>query len=411
MTELKVEVEPKQVGFSAERLARIDAHFQNYVDDGRLSGYEVAVARKGQLAHVATYGMRDVEAKLPTKLDTMYRIYSMTKPITSVALMMLAEEGLVQLNDPVSDYIPAFAETRVWRGGSALKPVTDPITEPMRIWHLMSHTAGLTYSYNYAHPVDEIYRRAGFEMGNPKIDSLEAFADRVATMPLLFQPGTSWDYSVATDVLGRVVEVVSGMSLDKFFESRILGPLGMHDTAFHAPVEKQDRLAALYGVDEKTSGLKRYDMVGDYAKSVPKVFSGGGGLISTAYDYYRFLQMLAGGGVLGDVRILSPASIKLMTMNHLPNNQDVSTFGRALGEEIFYDGLGFGLGFAVVIDQASTRVLCPKGTYSWGGAASTAFWIDPVEEVTAMFFTQLMPSTTYPIRPYLRQLVYSAITD
>lgn len=411
MSELRVQVEPKQVGFSADRLKRVDDYFCNYVDDGRLPGYTIAIARGGHIAHVSTYGQRDVEAKLPTTLDTMYRIYSMTKPITSVAMLMLVEEGKLQLTDLVSDFIPSFAHTRVWRSGTVLKPITDPVTEPMRIWHLLTQTAGLTYGFLYTDVVDDIYRRAGFEMGVGQNQTLAEICDQYAALPLLFQPGTSWNYSVATDVLGRVIEVVSGLTLDDFFSTKILGPLGMDDTAFWVSPKKQDRLAALYGVNEATGGLKRLESIGNGAKSMPIYLSGGGGLISTAFDYFLFLQMLANRGVLGDVRLLSPASVALMTMNHLPNNQDVCTFGRSLGEEIYYDGLGFGLGVSVVIDQAKTRGPCPVGTYGWGGAASTVFWVDPVEEVTAMFFTQLMPSTTYPIRPYLRQLVYQAITD
>lgn len=411
MGELRVQIEPKQVGFSVDRLGRIDEYFRDYVDDGRLPGYSIAVARGGHLAHVSTYGQRDVEAQLPTTLDTMYRLYSMTKPITSVALLMLVEEGKLQITDFVSDYIPSFVHTRVWRSGTVLKPITDPITEPMRIWHLLTHTAGLTYGFLYADVVDDIYRRAGFEMGVGQNQTLAEICDQYAALPLVFQPGTSWNYSVATDVLGRVIEIASGMTLDEFFSKKILGPLGMHDTAFCASADKHDRLAALYGVNESTGGLKRLEAIGNDAKSMPVYLSGGGGLVSTAFDYYLFLQMLANRGVLGDARLLSPASIALMTMNHLPNNQDVCTFGRAVGEEIYFDGLGFGLGVSVVIDQAKTRALCPNGTYGWGGMASTMFWVDPVEEVTAMFFTQLMPSSTYPIRPYLRQLVYQAITD
>ena len=411
MGELQAQIEPKQVGFSTERLGRIDEHFRDYVDDGRLPGYSIVVARGGHVAYLSTYGQRDVEARLPTTLDTMYRIYSMTKPITSVALLMLVEEGKLRLTDLVSDFIPSFAHTQVWRSGSVLKPVTDPITEPMRIWHLLTHTSGLTYGFLYADAVDDLYRRAGFEMGVGQDQPLAEVCDRYAALPLVFQPGTSWNYSVATDVLGRIIEIASGMKLDNFLWKKILEPLGMHDTVFGVSPDKHHRLAALYGVKESTNKLIRADSLGNAAKSMPVYLSGGGGLISTAFDYFLFLQMLANHGVLGDVRLLSPASIDLMTMNHLPNNQDVSTFGRALGEEIFYDGIGFGLGFSVVIDQAKTRALCPNGTFGWGGAASTVFWVDPVEEVTAMFFTQLMPSTTYPIRPFLRQLVYQAITD
>lgn len=411
MSELQVQIEPKQVGFAADRLRRIDEHFSDYVDDGRLPGYSIAVARGGHLAHVSTYGQRDVEARLPTTSDTMYRIYSMTKPITSVALLMLVEEGKLQLTDLVSDFIPSFAQTRVWRGGTVLKPVTDPITEPMRIWHLLTHTAGMTYGFLYADVVDDMYRRAGFEMGVGQDQTLAEICDKYAALPLLFQPGASWNYSVATDVLGRVIEVASGTMLDEFLSKKILDPLGMHDTAFWVSPDKHERLAALYGVNESTGGFKRLETIGNGAKSMPIYLSGGGGLVSTAFDYFLFLQMLANRGVLGDVRLLSPASISLMTMNHLPNNQDVTTFGRAIGEELYFDGVGFGLGVSVVVDQAKTRSLSPTGTYGWGGAASTVFWIDPVEEVVAMFFTQLMPSTTYPIRPYLRQLVYQAITD
>lgn len=411
MGELRVQIEPKQVGFSPDRLGKIDEHFREYVNDGRLPGYSIAVARGGHVAHVSTYGQRDVEAQLPTTSNTMYRIYSMTKPITSVALLMLVEEGKLQLTDLVSGFIPSFAETRVWRSGSVLKPVTNPVTEPMRIWHLLTHTAGLTYGFLYADAVDDLYRRAGFQMGVGQNKTLAEICDQYAALPLVFQPGTSWNYSVATDVLGRIIEIASGMTLDEFFSKKILGPLGMHDTAFGVSPDKHDRLAALYGVRESTGGLIRADSIGNDAKSMPVYLSGGGGLISTAFDYFLFLQMLANRGVLGDVRLLSPASIALMTMNHLPGNLDISTFGRTLGEEVFYDGIGFGLGVSVVIDQAKTRALCPNGTFGWGGMASTVFWVDPVEEVTAMFFTQLMPSTTYPIRPFLRQLVYQAIID
>jgi CubicO group peptidase (beta-lactamase class C family) len=228
---------------------------------------------------------------------------------------------------------------------------------------------------------------------------------------LVFQPGTSWNYSVATDVLGRVVEVASGMSLDRFLQTRILKPLGMNDTGFDVPAAKASRLAALYSQNDKDNTTIRLTGMEEHVLKPPAAFSGGGGLVSTASDYWRFLQMLENGGELDGVRIVSPTTIDLMTTNHLPDNQDVSQFGRTLGEEVFYDGLGFGLGFAVVIDQAKTRVACSNGTYSWGGMASTAFWIDPVEEITATFYTQLIPSTAYPIRPFLRSMVYGAITE
>jgi CubicO group peptidase (beta-lactamase class C family) len=411
MGELKATIDPKEVGLSAERLARIDDHFRHYVNDGRLPGYTVAVARYGQVAYLATYGMRDVENAKPTTLDTIYRIYSMTKPITSLALMMLVEEGKLQITDPVANFIPSFANLRVFTGGSSLKPITAPAREPMRVWHLLTHTSGMTYGFNYFDAVDDIYRRSGFEFGIGSWPSLAEACDNFAKLPLCFEPGTSWNYSVSTDVVGRIVEVVSGMTLDDFFATRILGPLGMRDTAFYVPEDKADRLAALYQYDASTGGKTLVEAATKMASRQPRLLSGGGGLYSTSYDYWRFLQMLENGGELDGVRIVSPTTLDLMTMNHLPGNTDITTFGRTLGEEVFYDGLGFGLGFSVVVDQARTRVACPSGTYGWGGMASTAFWVDPVEEITATFYTQLLPSTTHPIRPYLRSLVYQSIIE
>jgi len=399
------------VGLDATRLKSIDKHFNRYVDEGRLAGYAVAVSRHGKVAHFGMYGHKDSETGSPITDDTMYRIYSMTKPITSVALMMLVEQGLLQLTDPVSKFIPSFGETRVWNTGTVLKPLTNALTEPIRVWHLLTHTAGMTYGFMYADVVDDMYRRAGFDAGVGYKDSLEVVCDRYAALPLLFQPGSSWNYSVATDIVGRVVEVVSKMQLDEFLEKNIFTPLGMTDTAFSVPKEKHDRLATLYRHDEATRRKAKLSNFGDSALEKPKFLSGGGGLISTASDYFKFIRMLEGRGKSGDVRILSSRTIDLMTQNHLPNNSDISTFGRPLGEEIFYDGVGFGLGFSVVADQAKTRTACPNGTFGWGGMASTAFWVDPVNEISAMFFTQLIPSSTYPIRQYLRSLVYAALTD
>src|SRR5437016_3401055 len=232
MAEMKVEIDPEEAGFGAERLQRIDRHFARYVDDGRLPGWLLAVTRAGRVVHVSTCGRRDVEASLPIELDTIFRIYSMTKPITSVAAMMLYEEGAFELKDPVSAFIPSFERARVFRGGSALRPVTEPVTEPMRMWHLLTHTSGLTYGFHYAHPVDAMYRAAGFEWGSPPDLDLAGCCDAWAALPLLFQPGTEWNYGVSTDVLGRVVEVVSGMSLDRFLRERVFEPLGMSETAF-----------------------------------------------------------------------------------------------------------------------------------------------------------------------------------
>mgnify|MGYP003345299352 CR=1 FL=1 len=294
--------------------------------------------------------------------------------------------------------------------GAGVPFVTKPTAEPMRMVDLLRHTSGLTYSFQNRSNVDAAYRAGKIEnwYGNLTLDE---FIAALGKLPLEFSPGEAWNYSVSTDVLGAAVERVAGMPLDRMFEERIFAPLKMQDTAFWAPEAKHGRMAALYLADTTTMKARRGQTLEQNALRKPTYFSGGGGLVSTAYDYWRFLQMLENGGELDGARIISPTTLDLMTMNHLPNNTDISSWGRPLGDEIFYNGLGFGLGFAVVIDQAKTKVACPNGTYSWGGMASTAFWVDPVEEGTAMFFTQLVPSTTHPIRPYLRSLVYQSIID
>ena len=406
-----VTVDPKEVSLDTTRLKNIDKHFKRYVDEDRLAGFAVAVARRGEVAHFGMYGAKDSDTGESITSDTMYRIYSMTKPVTSIALMMLVEQGLLQLTDPVSKFIKSFGETRVWNTGTILKPMTAALTEPIRVWHLLTHTSGLTYGFNYADVVDDMYRRAGFETGLSYNESLEVVCDKIASLPLVFQPGSSWNYSMATDVVGRIIEVISKMPLDEFLEKNIFAPLGMTDTAFFVPEEKRSRLASLYRYDEVNHSKIKLDTLGNSSLENPKFLSGGGGLISTAGDYFKFIKMLEGRGKSGDVRIVSSRTIDLMTQNHLPNNADISTFGRPIGEEFLYDGLGFGLGFSVVVDQAKTRVACPKGTFAWGGMASTAFWVDPVNEISAMFFTQLIPSGVYPIRQYLRSLVYAALVD
>jgi CubicO group peptidase (beta-lactamase class C family) len=385
VTELKVEADPAEVGFDLDRLRRIDEHFARYVDDGRLAGWLITVSRRGRLAHVSRYGSRDREGGLPVETDTLWRIYSMTKPITSVAAMMLYEEGAFELTDPVSAFIPSFANVRVYSGGSDQRPVTVPATEPVRIWHLLTHTAGLTYGFHRVHPSDALYRAGGFDIGSPPVP-LEAACDIWAGIPLLFQPGAEWNYSVATDVLGRVVEVASGQPLDEFFRSRIFEPLGMTDTGFYAPQPELPRLATLYGLapDRKTV---RLDALGEAVRKPPVMLSGGGGLVSTAADYHRFTQMLldrpeSPAGEFKGVRLLSPRTVAYMGSNHLPGGVDLETFGRPLHAEAPFRGVGFGLGFAVVIDPVPGKVVCSPGELSWGGAASTAFWIDQAEELT-----------------------------
>jgi CubicO group peptidase (beta-lactamase class C family) len=414
VSKLVVEADPAEVGLDADRLVRIGQRMARYVDEGQLPGWLITVSRHGRLAYVSSRGSRDLEAGLPVEPDTLWRIYSMTKPITSVAAMMLYEEGAFQLTDPVSAFIPSFADVRVYTGGSDLKPVTVPATEPVRIWHLLTHTSGLTYGFHRTHPADALHRAAGFEWGWPRGMDLARACDVWAGLPLLFQPGTEWNYSVSTDVLGRVIEVASGQRLDEFLAARIFGPLGMSDTGFYAPAEDLPRLAALY-TRGKDGTAARLDALGAAAGEPQEMLSGGGGLVSTAGDYHRFTQLLlhradSPAGELDGVRLLSPHTVSYMARNHLPGGVDLDTFGRPLYAESPFRGVGFGLGFAVVIDPVPGEVVCSAGELSWGGAASTAFWIDPAEELTVSFFTQLLPSSTYPIRSQLRQLVYQSLT-
>jgi CubicO group peptidase (beta-lactamase class C family) len=415
MTGLKAEVDPAEVGLDAARLGRLDRRFARYVDDGRLPGWLITVSRHGKVAHVSACGARDTEAGLPVESDTLWRIYSMTKPITSVAAMILYEEGGFELTDPVSTYIPSFADMRVYVGGSDLKYVTVPATEPVRIWHLLTHTAGLTYGFMRTHPVDAVYRAEGFEWGSPREKDLAGCCDAWAGLPLLFQPGSEWNYSVATDVLGRVVEVVSGQSLDEFFAARLFGPLGMTDTAFWAGPDQAPRLGALYTPGPEGRAVAM-EAMGKPAFAPPRYLSGGGGLVSSAADYHRFTQMLLGrpdspAGELDGTRLLSPRTVAYMTANHLPGGADLESFGRPLYAEAPLRGSGFGLGFAVVIDPVAGKTLTTAGEYSWGGAASTAFYVNPAEQLTVSFFTQLLPSRAYPLRSQLRQLVHQALVD
>src|SRR3984957_8806984 len=412
MSELKVEADPAEAGFAADRLRRLDRHFARYVDDGLLAGWLLTVTRHGKVVHVAKYGHRDREAGLAVEPDTLWRIYSMTKPVTSVAAMMLYEEGGFELTDPVSKFIPSFKDMRVFAGGSDQRPVTVPAAGPVRIWHLLTHTSGLTYGFHRSHPVDAMYRAAGFDLGL-RPGTLEEACDIWASLPLLFQPGAEWNYSCATDVLGRVVEVASGQSLDEFFAQRIFGPLGMTDTGFYAKPDDLDRLGAL-SARAGNGKAGRFNSMAEEVRKPPTMLSGGGGLVSTAADYNRFLQMLlpradSPAGELDGTRLLSPSTVAYMGRNHLPGNQDLQRFGRPRNAESPQRGVGFGLGFAVVLDPAAGKYVCSPGELSWGGAASTAFWIDPAEELTVSFFTQLIPSSAHPVRSQLRQLVYQAL--
>lgn len=402
--------DPSELGFDAARLARIDDHFRAYVDDRRLAGYQVVVSRDGQVAHASIHGYQDRDHDIPWAEDTLVRLYSMTKPITSVAAMMLYEQGAFELKDPVSRFVPAFAESRVYRSGNAFRPVTEGLTEPIRIWHLLTHTSGLTYGFHHQHVTDAIYRANGYEWGVPADADLAAACDGWASMPLAFQPGTEWNYGVSTDVLGRVVEIVSGQALDQFFRTRILEPLGMCDTTFHVPPGEADRAARLYS-PSPANGEAVISPLETTPVDPPKFLSGGGGLWGTAADYLRFCRFLLGRGELDGVRLLGSRTVDYMVRNHLPGGADLERFGRPLFAETAFDGVGFGLGFSVQLDHVANRVLSSPGEYAWGGAASTAFWCDPLEDIAVVFLTQLLPSSTHPIRPQLKQLVYQSLVD
>ena len=410
---LKVETDPEELGFDPARLARIDGHFQRYLDDGRLAGWHAVVARDGQVVHSTVAGDRDAEAGLPVTDDTRWRIYSMSKPVTSVAAMILWERGLLELTDPISRWLPEFAAPRVYVKGSSAKPLLEAATEPIRVWHLLTHTAGLTYGFHHAHAVDELYRAAGFEWSAPADLDLAGCVEAWARMPLVFQPGTEWNYSHATDVLGRLIEVVSGQSLDVFLDENVLGPLGMTATGF--AVDDPDRLATLYLANPATGRYLAAEAAGMGALArealEPTWLAGGGGLVSTAADYHRFTRMLLGRGEVDGVRVLGSRTVDFMCANHLPGGQDLEQVGRPLFAEAPFHGVGFGLGFSVVLDPVAYKVPVSVGEIAWGGAASTAFWVDPVERITAMFFTQLLPSSAYPIRTQLRGLVYQALVD
>jgi CubicO group peptidase (beta-lactamase class C family) len=409
MGDLKIDMEPAELGFDPQRLRRLDDVFRPYVDDERLPGWLVVVARRGHVAHVSGYGYRNRATGEEVTNDTIWRLASMTKPVTSVAAMMLYEEGAFELKDPVARWLPEFKDMRVYRSGSSMRPETIPAGEPIRVWHLLTHMSGLTYGFHYAHPVDAMYRAAGFEWGSPEGADLAECCRLWAAQPLVFEPGTEWNYGVSTDVLGRLVEVVSGQNLDEFFRSRILGPLGMADTGFWVPEGDAGRLATPYMANPAGASAPAIAIDGSSALSPPAALSGGGGLVGTASDYLRFAEMLRGGGELEGVRLLSPRTVAYMTRNHLPGGADLEQVGRPLFAETTFDGVGFGLGFSVVTDAAAGKVLTTPGEFGWGGAFSTFFTIAPAEELAILFFTQLLPSSTHPIRSQLKQMVNQAI--
>jgi CubicO group peptidase (beta-lactamase class C family) len=401
---------PEEIGLDAQRLRHWERVFDAHIASGRYRGTLTVIFRGGRIGYVRAAGARDAEADLPVEPDTIWRIYSMTKPITSVAAMMLCEEGALTLGDPVAKYIPAFADVRVYGVGPARAPATEAARTPITIWNLLTHTSGLTYWFHMRDPVDEMYRMT-FQGGHEEpAPTLAAFCDRLATLPLLFQPGSEWNYSNSTDVLARVVEVASGQPFDRFLAEHILGPLGMNDTGYAVAEADAERLATLYAPDLQT-GRARAVRGMDSPRTQPRAFHGGGhGLVSTAADYLRFARMLLGRGQVDGVRILAPHTADLMVANHLPGGVDVPAFAR---RSVLSDGLagsGFGLGLCPVIDPTAARSPVSRGAYTWGGAAGTDFWVDPTEDLIVLFFTQvLFAPDAAELRRQLRWMVYSAL--
>ena len=391
-------------GFDTARLARIGRHIDAYVDDGRLPGALCLVSRRGEEAFFHACGQRDVERKLPMQRDTVVRFYSMTKPIASVALMMLYEEGRFQLDDPVSRSIESWQEMRVFAAGDADHYATEAPVAPVTIKHLLTHTSGLTYGFAGQHPVDVLYQRANVNGG-----TLDEMTAKLADIPLKFQPGSRWNYGVSTDVCGYLVQKFSGLPLDEFVAERITRPLGMRDSGFQVQPGGEGRFAACYQHVAPLAKRLQDDPEGSRYLRRPTFLSGGGGMVGTLDDYHRFATMLLNKGELGRERLLGRKTVEYMATNHLPGNVDLAAMGQPVFTETSYEGIGFGLGFSVVVDPAAANVLDSVGEFAWGGAASTYFWIDPVEEIIVVFLTQLLPSSTYPIRRELKTLVYQAL--
>ncbi len=404
-------VRPETVGLSSERLHLLDTFVEReYISAGRMPGALISVMRRGDLVHHSALGMRDVEGGRPVEPDTIFRIYSMTKPIVSVAFMMLVEEGLVALDDPVHRFIPEWRDLGVFQAGVLGQFQTRPPERPMLIVDLLRHTSGLTYGFQQRSNVDAAYRELR-EASLPFAGSLEQMIAHLAELPLEFSPGASWNYSVSTDVLGYLVERLSGQTLDVFLKQRLFDPLGMVDTDFHVPDDKIARFAACYEVQPGVRMALQDRPETSSFRTPPTMRSGGGGLVSTAADYLRFCRMMLNQGALDGRRYLSRKTVGLMTANHLPGRRTMHEMSISLFSEAAYAGAGFGLGVAVTTDPVQCLVPVSTGEYFWGGLASTAFWIDPQEELIVVFMTQLMPSTLYPIRRQLRTLVYAALTD
>lgn len=406
--------------FDPDRLGRIKHWMQRWVDQGKYPGAQTLIARHGELIYNDCVGLRDIENGVAWSTDTILRIYSMTKPVTSVAFLMLFEEALVHLDTPLDEILPEFKDIQVLAPGAERIDQVEPATTRLTVHHLLTHTSGMTYGFNEGVlPTAMNDARVAFNPRRPKAkeslsvsDGTEDLADMVrllTELPLQFQPGSRWNYGVSTDVLGRVVEVVSGQPLDRFFAERILGPLGMDDTFFEVPEGKLDRFASCYlKMPDDPLRLLDSGAKSAFAERRVAIHSGGGGLLSTGADYLRFAEMLRGKGALGDVRLLAPKTVEVMTRNALRG--DLASMGQPVFAEVSYDGIGFGLGVSVTLDPAIAKAAGSEGDYGWGGMASTVFWVDPVEDLVGMFLTQLVPSSSYPVRKEVRALTYAALT-
>ena len=397
-------------GISIDALARLDQHLlSRYIQPEKIAGCLTLISRHGETAHLSAMGSMDRERNKPMATDTIFRFYSMTKPITSVALMQLHEQGMFQLTDSVSRYIPQWRDLQVMTGGDWPNFETRPADRPMSMRDVLSHQSGLTYGFMEGQ-LERAYNKADvYQAGSMEGRDLQSMIDRLAELPLKFSPGDNWNYGVSTDVCGYLVETISGQRFDEYLQEHIFNPLGMEDTGFDVPPEKIDRFAANYerGPDRK---LRLLDDPATSNYAEPQTFfSGGGGLVSTAHDYHRFCQMLLNGGELDGARLLGPKTIELMTMNHLPDGDDLSECALGSFSETANDGIGFGLGFAVLQDLPRTQNVGSIGEYYWGGAASTIFWIDPVEDMIVIFLTQFMPSGTFNFRGQIKQILYPGL--
>jgi CubicO group peptidase (beta-lactamase class C family) len=403
-----METSARQAGFSPERLERMTGHLErNYIEPGKIAGCQVLVSRHGLPAYFRSFGCMDRERGTPMRDDTIFRIYSMTKPITSVALMQLYEQGHFQLNDPVHRVIPEWRGHRVWVSGDGDAMETREPERPMTFRHVLSHTGGLTYGAGN-HPVDKVYQRLGVQ--RDRRDTLRTFIEKLAGVPLRYEPGTSWMYSLSTDVCGYLVEAISGQPFDEYLQEHIFEPLGMVDTSFYVAEGKRHRFAANY----QREADKSLKLIDDPERSTylekPNFFSGGGGLTSTTADYARFCDMLRRGGELDGARVLGPRTIDLMRKNHLAGGKDLTQMAIGMFSETAYEGVGFGLGFAQTLSEVEAGSL-GEGDFYWGGAASTIFWVDQKEDLFAIFMTQLMPSATFNFRGQLKNIIYSAIEE